>query len=53
MDMHAAKNKCYKVCQSISESSRFNLFIFIIIIANSVTMATYSYDQSESWKQKI
>ena len=41
------KNKCYRGLFNIVTSPWFNFFIFLLIIGNTVTLAAYTYDQSQ------
>ena len=40
-------NGCYACMYSIVTSVSFNFFIFMLIIGNTVTLAAYTYDQSD------
>ena len=42
------QNSCYSCMYSLVTSVSFNFFIFLLIIANTMTLALYSYDQSET-----
>ena len=41
------KNGCIKGVHDFVTSVSFNFFIFILIVGNTITLAAYSYDQSE------
>ena len=50
-DMDARKrsrqNKCYRCTYILVTSVSFNFFIFLLILANTATLAAYHYDESD------
>ena len=40
-------NKCYRGFYHVVTSVSFNFFIFVLIIGNTITLAIYTYDQSD------
>ena len=42
------QNKCYRCTYLLVTSVSFNFFIFVLILANTATLAVYRYDESET-----
>ena len=42
------QNKCYRCTYLLVTSVSFNFFIFLLILANTATLAAYHYDESET-----
>lgn len=47
LKIRVGKNGCIKVIHDFVTSVSFNFFIFILILGNTITLAAYSYDQSD------
>ena len=45
--VRAQRNCCFKCSYAIVTSTAFNLFIFLLILGNTVTLSLYYWDQSE------
>ena len=45
--LRSEKNGVYKCFFGIVTSVSFNFFIFLLIIGNTITLAAYTYDQSD------
>jgi len=46
-EMRARRNSCYKVFYEIVISVTFNFLIYCFILANTITLALFRYDQSD------
>ena len=42
------QNKCYRCTYKLVTSVSFNFFIFLLILANTATLAAYHYEESET-----
>ena len=42
------QNKCYRCSFLFVTSVSFNFFIFVLILANTITLACYTYDESDT-----
>ena len=42
------RNRCYRCSYLLVTSVAFNFTIFLLILANTATLACYTYDESES-----
>ena len=45
--VRSRRNGVYRCMYLIVTSVSFNFFIFLLIIGNTITLASYTYDQSE------
>lgn len=41
------QNKCYRCSFLFVSSVSFNFFIFVLILANTITLACYTFDESD------
>jgi len=46
--IRSRKNGCLRCTYKLVTSVSFNFFIFVLIIANTITLACYTYDESEA-----
>ena len=47
-EQRSYKNSVYRCMYLVVVSVSFNFFIFCLILANTLTLALYTYDQSET-----